>query len=265
VDIFDGIEAKIDRSGEHIDTLNREIVEWAEGHPYSVASEPEGQSMHHRIYVRLHKAPDVKRWGLLLGDAVHNMRSALDHLVYAGAIRVTGQNPPPDERKLQFVIVDAPGDWSSTQQQRHMRPLTDEMRTFIEGVQPYKSSDQNDPDGYQLHLLRWVRELDDSDKHRAIRPVFIAPGAFQGYVRTTTPGTVTFHMPLTPIEDEATLMNISGEAITEVERNMAAVLGIGISVIPEHPERPRLIHEAFDLMFNCVAGVAQQFRERFLV
>jgi hypothetical protein len=264
VEIFDGIEGKIDRSGEHIDTLNREIAEWAQGHPYSVASEPHGQSTHHRIYVRLHKAPDVRRWGLLLGDAVHNLRSALDHLVYAGAICVTGQNPPPDERKLQFVVVDALGEWLAAQQQRHMRPLTDEMRTFIESLQPYKSNNQNDPNGYQLNLLRWVRELDDADKHRAIRPVFITPGAFQGYVRTISGGAVTFHMPLTSIEDGATLMNISGEATTEVEPNMAAALGIGVSVIPEHPELPRLIHEALDLMFNCVVGVAHQFRERFL-
>jgi hypothetical protein len=198
---------------------------------------------------------------LLLGDAVHNMRSALDHLVYAGAIHVTGKNPPPDERKLQFVIVDSLDDWLSAQQQQHMRPLTDEIRTFIEGVQPFKS---RDPDGYRLNLLRWVRELDDADKHRAIRPVFIAPGSFEGYVRTISGGTVTFHMPLTPIEDGATLMDISGEAITEVEDNMAVALGIGISVIPEHPERPRLIHEALDQMFKCVVGVAHQFRERFL-
>ena len=45
---------------------------------------------------------------------------------------------------------------------------------------------------------------------------------------------------------------------------MTVILGIGISVIPEHPERPRLIHDALDLMFNCVVDIAKQFRERFL-
>jgi hypothetical protein len=62
VDIFEGIEAKIDRAGEHIDALNREIIDWAQGQPYSVASEPEGQASHHRIYVHLHNVPDAKRW-----------------------------------------------------------------------------------------------------------------------------------------------------------------------------------------------------------
>lgn len=260
-DPFDGIEAKIDRAGEHIDALNREITDWAQSHPYAVGSDPEGQATHHRIYVNLHKIPDVRRWGLLLGDAVHNMRSALDHLVYAGAIRVTGQNPPPDERKLQFVIVDDPlSEWAK--QAWHMGPLSDEMRAFIKGVQPDKSSD---PNGYQLNLLRWIRDLDDADKHRAIRPIFVLPAGFQGYVRTITGGKMTVNMPLAPIEDKATLLEISGEAVTEVERNMTAVLGIGVSVIAEHPNRPRLVHEALDLMFNAVVDLAKQFRERFLI
>ena len=260
-DIFDGIEAKIDRAGEHVDALNREITDWAQSQPYSVASEPEGQATHHRIYVNLHKIPDVRRWGLLLGDAVHNMRSALDHVVYAGAIRVTGQDPPPDERRLQFVIVDDPSsEWSK--QAWHMAPLSDEMRAFIRGVQPDRSSD---PNGYQLNPLRWIRDLDDADKHRAIRPVFVLPAGFQGYVRTITGGKMTINMPLAPIDDKATLLEISGEAVTEVERSMSVVLGIGISVMPEHPKGPRLIYEALDLMFNAVVDVAKQFRERFLV
>jgi hypothetical protein len=260
-DAFDGIEAKIDRAGEHIDALNGEIRDWAQGSPYSIGSEPEGQSTHHRIYVRLNHVPNVVRWGLLVGDAVHNLRSALDHLVYAGALRVTGQDPPPDERRLQFPILDVPGDWGN--QAFRVKALSDEMRTFLKDVQPFKESNI---DGVQNHLLRWIRELDDADKHRAIRPVFLVMGQVQVVVRTLSGGgmTSTIPRPFAPIEDKATLLEITGEAITEVERDMRATLGIGITVIPEHPERPRLVHDALDLMFNVVVDLAKQFRERFL-
>jgi hypothetical protein len=255
-DPFDEIEAKIDRAGEHIDALNGEIRHWAEGNPYSIEAEPKGQSTHHRIYVRLHEVPDVRRWGLLLGDAVHNMRSALDHLVYALAIRVTGQDPPPGFDRLQFVIVDDPSDWKG--QMWHLKPLSDEMRALIESVQPYKTTPL---DRVQYDLLRWLRELDDADKHRVIRPVFIAPAGFEAILRTITEGPMTIHAPLALIEDEATIFTVAGEAITEVEDEIKVALGIGIEVVPK---APLLLHVALDQMFNRVVDVARQFREGFL-
>ncbi len=254
---FDSIEAKIDRAGEHIDALNREIREWAEGDPYSIEAEPKGQSTHHRIYVRLHRVPDVRRWGLLSGDAVHNMRSALDHLVYTMAIRVSGQDPPPDFNRLQFVILDDPTHWAG--QLWHLKPLSDEMRALMESIQPYKATPL---ERVQYDLLRWLRELDDADKHRAIRPVFIAPAGFQAILRTVTEGTMTINAPLAPIEDKATIFSVAGAAITEVEDEIKIALGIGIELVPKAPV---LLHVALDQIFNRVVDVARQFSERFLI
>jgi hypothetical protein len=257
-DPFDGIEAKIDRAGEHIDALYGEIREWAKGDPYTVEAEPKGQSTHHRLYVRLHEVPDVRRWGLLFGDAVHNLRSALDHLVYAGAIRVSGQDPPPDFNVLQFVIADDEPRWASGLYHLKVPPLSEEMRTFVKSVQPYEASGV---DRVQYDFLRWLRDLDDADKHRAIRPVFIVPAAVEAFVRCITSGSATFHMPLVPIEDEATLMTVSGEAVTEVEDDIKVALAIGVEIIPQAPTS---VDAALDQMFQRVVGVTQQFRDRFL-
>ncbi len=256
-DPFDEIETKIDRAGEHIDALNGEIRHWAEGNPYSVEGEPIGPSSYHRIYVRLHKVPNVRRWGVLLGDAVHNLRSALDHLVYALAIRVTGQDPPPGFDHLQFVIVDEPSDWNG--QMWHLKPLSDEIRSLIASVQPYTT---NPLGRVPYDSLRWLRELDDADKHRMIRPVFIAPAGFEAILRTITEGSMTIHAPLAPIEDKATIFTVTGEAITEVEDEIKVALGIAIEVVPKVPV---LLHVALDQMFNRVVDVARQFRESFLI
>lgn len=219
--------------------------------------EPKAQSNHHRFYVRLHKVPDTRRWGLLVGDAVHNMRSALDHLVYALAIRVTGQDPPPDFNRLQYVVVDDPSHWEG--QLRHLKPLNDEMRELIESVQPYKASPL---DRMKYDVLRWLREIDDADKHRAIRPVFIVPAGFEAILHAITEGPMTVHAPLAPIEDGATLFTVSGEAVTDVEDDIKSALGIGVEVVPHVPVQ---LHVVLDQIFERVVGVARQFRERFLV
>jgi len=132
------------------------------------------------------------------------------------------------------------------------------MRALIESVQPYKLGSV---DALQLHLLRWLRELDDADKHRAIRPVFLIPAGFESVVRTVTAGKVTLNWPLVPIRDNSTLCEITGDAVTEIESPVESILTIGLSVIPEHPEHPRAIHDVLDSMFNAVVYVAQQFRE----
>jgi hypothetical protein len=253
-DPFDLVEAKIDRAGEHIDVLYNEIRDWAKVNPYSVETEPKGQSTHHRLNVRLHRVPDVRRWGLLFGDAVNNLRSSLDHLVYALAIRASGQDPPPDSNRLQFLILDDPSAWQA-QSRRRLGPLSDQMRTAIEAVQPYKLGSQNLA---HSSVLWWIGELDNAAKHRMIRPVFIAPAGFEAIVRTLTAGPMTVTTPLAPIQDQATILEISGEAVTEVEDEVKVALGIGIEVRGTSV----LLHDALDKMFDRTVEISAELRKQ---
>lgn len=54
----------------------------------------------HQFSLCFEVQPDTLRWALLLGDALHNMRCALDHIVYALAVRQTGKGPPPGASRL---------------------------------------------------------------------------------------------------------------------------------------------------------------------
>jgi hypothetical protein len=259
-DPFDGIEAKIDRAGEHIDALYSEIENWRKGDPYSVDSEPKGQSTHHRIYVRLRNAPDRRRWGLLLGDAVHNMRSALDHLIYAVAIRVSGQDPPPGFDRLQFVIIDSPLAWKA-QAGMHL-PTDYKVRAVVKSVQPFKVSGTSEA---HRDPLWWVCTLDNTDKHRLIKPVFAFSWRHEAILRTVTGGRMTITAHVAPIEHEATLLTISGEAITEVEDDLKADVDVGIDLATTHPKLPPVpVRFALDQMFERTCNLCGQFRAQFL-
>src|SRR5882757_2753581 len=130
---------KLRRAKEHFDTLESEISAWHNPAPYSVRKERNSDGSRHSMILVGDSTKRLERWSLICGDCVHNVRSALDHLVYALAIINSGKNPPPNERNLQFPICGSrshfnkKGDW--------IAPLSDAAKTFIERVQSYNRLD----------------------------------------------------------------------------------------------------------------------------
>jgi hypothetical protein len=184
VHVLEGSRAKIARAREHFELLKDELRTapedgrfWkANPNPFEAKIEREG--MEHALYLRLREEPDLVRWGLLLGDGMHNLRCALDLAVYDLAIRASGEDPPPQKRSLQFPITDSDEKW--TDAKRRIEPLADDAKRVIHDAQPYKRG--ND---LATSPLRLLRELDDADKHR-----LIAPGVFaisQGRIRWEPP------------------------------------------------------------------------------
>jgi hypothetical protein len=253
---FAGIQAKIDRAGEHIDTLNQEIFTWAQGHPCSAYSEPKGASREHRIYVRFDPEPDARRWGLLLGDAVHNLRSALDHLVYELAVGVSHRRPPPGWRHLEFPILDDSHHWRGPKDRR-LKGLSHEMRTAIETVQPYKSGPVDIAHSDKLWI---VHELDNADKHREIRPVALLPAHFSATFGTISGGEMTATSYPGPLKNETLLMTLTGEAVMEMEDNAETEIGVAVDIgmpIPLH------VSGLMDALFQRVSTVAGNLYEAF--
>src|SRR6266508_1384209 len=54
--------------------------------------------------------PELVEWGVLLGDAVHDLRTPLDHLAWAMVIKHVGPQPPKP-RQVQFPIDDETSDF----------------------------------------------------------------------------------------------------------------------------------------------------------
>lgn len=70
---------------------------------------------------------------LELGEMLYQLRAALDSCIYASRIRETGENPPPDENKLEFPICKSRAEYRSF----NRAPLAKERRDIIQSVQPY--------------------------------------------------------------------------------------------------------------------------------
>jgi len=116
---------------------------------------------------------------LMVGDCLHNLRSALDHLVYEC-------NANPDDRSCQFPTwTDKPerfnkGKWREEVKRRMKAPGAAKLRTLLLDVEAYQGG---------THEFLWLlHELDIIDKHRLLLTALSAANKawFEAKVEITT-------------------------------------------------------------------------------
>src|SRR5260370_40746829 len=76
-----GVRDKTEWAKKHIVYLNEAIQSFLKSDPYHVAPKGDPNTGQLRYYVT-HAEPAPASIALVAGDAIHNIRSALDHLAY---------------------------------------------------------------------------------------------------------------------------------------------------------------------------------------
>lgn len=169
--------AKIERATHHrdaFDLLLKTIIEDKTHYPVlGVKFKPE--TGHHAVYVSQvpsQLATALEQCALFLGDIFHNLRSALDHLVFQLALKNTN-GAIEVESRVQFPIEDKmstfdrrciarsprdPGAW--------IAEVHRDDQAIIRRFQP-----DGGPDGGLL--LQHLRDYSNTDKHRLLTPVTI--------------------------------------------------------------------------------------------
>jgi len=93
----------------------------------------------------------------VVGDSIHNLRSALDHVAYAvGSQRL----PPEDLGRLYFTIRSTPVAFKKALQEKPQCLMGSDWEAFLLSVQPFQGAPYSD--------LARISELDNIDKHRLI-------------------------------------------------------------------------------------------------
>jgi hypothetical protein len=147
-------KAKLGQAGKDLDAFEVE----AKGYTQNEALSKETQPGHYVFRLRVYQEPP-DRLGLLAGNAIQNMRSALDHIFWAWAEHVVGAGSPRFslmEKKLQFPIVI-----NATEIETTVKGLgfgSAEEWAIIERVQPYHGE----------KALGVLRDLSNVGKHRFV-------------------------------------------------------------------------------------------------
>ena len=138
-----------------------------EGKAYALITERQANPREWRTVFRLLAQPS-ETWGVLLGEIVHNLRSALDHLVYEASSLDKNGRPLSDTEFPIFVDEDKFRSERRPGGLYKIRGLNAETRAFVESMQPFHSENP------RLHHLWALRELSNADKHRLLNFVVAA-------------------------------------------------------------------------------------------
>lgn len=159
---LDSCLSKIEHAQRHLETLKDELQSWIQSRPYAVYRKHETDAERHTFTFFMGEvldAPDPI--GLVFGDYVHNLRSALDHLVWALAVNNKGGKEPGNANVIGFPVADNLGAFHDAPVLRH---LTWEQATVLEGFQPYHGGDAQ-------KALADLNLFWNDDKHRLVQPV----------------------------------------------------------------------------------------------
>jgi len=162
---IDLIRVRTARAHQHIQDLDREIREFLNGEPYKVAIKPDPQ-FPHVPQLRKHYLVSVRPMTtvipLFAGEAIHNIRIALDYLVNDLVdIGCTAQNitlSKTERRQIAFPIIDtdSPKEYQISRK-RKVKGMMQAAIDAIDATKPYKGG--ND-------LLWKLSQLNNIDKHR---------------------------------------------------------------------------------------------------
>lgn len=161
-----GVWMKLDRARFHLELLDQAISQFAtrieSGDAYQVSIEYEPEARQHIFRLRVLEEPPSIPWGIIAGDAIHNLRSALDHFVEQMTIRHSGG----PMTQTAFPIFDDAGKFRDNGR-RMIRGCSPAVRKAIADMQPYHRSDPTTDPLWKLHDL-W-----NMDKHRVVAIVGI--------------------------------------------------------------------------------------------
>lgn len=162
---------KLDRARTHIKYLEDKLTEWFDNNHYSIAHEEEPNRPHHftaRITIKPLTGDPL---AVVIGDAIHNLRSTLDHLMYL--LASTHVKPFTGEiaKLSEFPIFGdelGKGDILAEKRlEKKFAPILNAIppnsKTIIKRVQPYQRGK-----AFASHPLWKLYVLSNTDKHRLL-------------------------------------------------------------------------------------------------
>jgi hypothetical protein len=165
---------KLTRALKHLRDFKSEIDRYAGRHPYVAVrdreTDPNPRVWAYRAHLAKEPRPDL---AVIIGDTVHNLRGALDHMAAALV-------PPSRKRNAKFPIVNTDIWAIDPDTGEHISGATDQLRSWssaIKGMdpeaaqrlrlmQPYMLDDD-----WEMHPLAILNALDNADKHYELATV----------------------------------------------------------------------------------------------
>jgi hypothetical protein len=187
---------KLWRSWEHIQALDSHIARWKFGGGFTITHDalPDG-----RIDFRIRYGELPAEWSLLIGDAFHNMRSALDHLVYGlTELALDRELTDQEARRTEYPIFGETA-LDDKARERRIGYLAPHVQDTIVKLQPHLLGDK-----FDRHTLWTLHQYDNFDKHRTIGTSVMSFEAIGPMLPVVN--AVDFALPRQPLKDGQSIL-----------------------------------------------------------
>lgn len=146
------------RGNTHAKALEASLVEWSASAPVSVEGVLRDDHQGIDFVARVPRGIPTHEWALLLGDSLHNFRSAFDALAWGMAH--FGDVEPSKPKSIQFPICNDEKQWKDTVKS-WVGELNPEFQHRLHIMQPF-----NHAMAGKIWILRMLHDLDIQDKHK---------------------------------------------------------------------------------------------------
>lgn len=152
---------RVRRAYEHLNLLQQQIIAFTDRDPYTVVRERKAHAGIDVAVFRLREEPPPEL-GAVFGDYLHNMRTALDNLVWQLVLLDGGA---PDDETMFPVASDLHG--FKSQAGKKLRGMTRPHIAAIEALQPYPTRQDA-----ASRAVDAVHDFARIDRHRVVHPAF---------------------------------------------------------------------------------------------
>jgi len=237
-----GARSKIERAKKHIADLDAERLAFLGSKDYFGV--PKFNSADNKTVFVLEELPEIPAsMGTILGDAAHNLRTALDYLA-CELVRSSGKEPGGG---VYFPISNSAKEYEAESGGK-TKGVPGEAKKMIDSIYPYFGGN---------NALWALHQLDRVDKHRLLPTVAMRVGRW-GINLTSEPTEISMAFP-SPLEKGDVIGWIAGNC--EADRQMSVTADITFG----EPEilQGRPIIETLGEMVQMVEAVIANIGGRF--
>lgn len=159
VDSFSGVRLKLARAQDQIEGLQSDTLAFVDTHPYTAGLHFDRDARELTFSVQVKELPPTM-WGVRIGEIIHNLRSALDHIVWELVVLKTGA--PPRTKQNQFPVFDTESGFNDRGVGKFLVHVGTDAIDLIRSEQPFSTGEK------ALSPLWHLKELSDVDKHRTL-------------------------------------------------------------------------------------------------
>lgn len=242
-------ELKFARAAQHARNLQGSIELWNATSPIRTDKLISEDGLTADVVLRLRSEPPIHEWALSLGDTLHNLRSALDAVVWE--LSHIGDAQPKNPRGIYYPICSTEESWN--------KAVTDKLDTVpseaiqrIRLTQPFVYNAENS-------VLTLLSALNNQDKHQSLIRTSIRANEinFDGGIQFAETATIPdppFELEVVPnarLADGETLMRFTSSACMT---RLDMPIRVGVNFLLNFKDQEFSLGEALNGLMSQVRG-----------